>query len=191
MREAGQLKHVGLQPPPLRQQQEQNMQEATPPPTVSTTTAPRVSSDESGPSSFKGLMEKLCRMTSKLDTKTQQNLEVPYIGPRTYAHFLECFSEMFRQKSSDSVTERTNLSKALESLGSTRREVEVTREHLGQLKQQHEAASKLSQELLTKLTAKACQLERLRALLGEHAGFSDIHTIHEEIEPSCQQVYLH
>lgn len=173
MRETGQLEHTGLKPRnpqwPQQLQSDPEKQEAPLPPTTaeSTTRDLGSSSDEGGLSSSDCLMEKVSMLTHKLDSKAQPCLGVPYVGPRTCLQFLECFCGIFRQKSAEAVTERTNLTKALETLESTRKEVEVTREKLIQLKQQLETTSNLSQQLLTELTAKACQLESLRAILGE------------------------
>ncbi len=174
MTETGRLVHAGLQPDHLLQQQQQQQQQQQPQQqqeaaTVGSPITPSItaSSEETAPSSFDCLMEKVSQLTRALDTGAQRSLELPYVGPRTCLQFLECFCEIFSRKSSETATERKNLTEALETLRSTREEAEVTRETLSQLRQKHETASKLSRELLTGLTAKACQLERLRATLGE------------------------
>jgi len=57
-------------------------------------------------------------------------------------------------------------SKALETLHNTQQEVDTMKNTLSELKKRHEEASKLSGTLLSDLTSKSCQLERLKALLG-------------------------
>ena len=57
-------------------------------------------------------------------------------------------------------------SKALETLHNTQQEVDTMKNTLSELKKCHEEASKLSATLLSNLTSKSCQLERLKALLG-------------------------
>ena len=57
-------------------------------------------------------------------------------------------------------------SKALETYRSIQCEVGTMKTTLSELKHKLEAASKLSSTLISELTSKSCQLERLKALLG-------------------------
>ena len=95
-----------------------------------------------------------------------ENLKLPYLGPRTYQQFMECFCEIFKKKNSEAKQERENLTKTLETLRRTFEGAEQMKGTLKELRQKHESAGKSSSNLLSQLTTKSCQLERLKALLG-------------------------
>ena len=186
LREAGWLTHAGLQPNHFPQySQRKQYQKATPtlastfdgphPPSI-TLTSPSSqgvpSEKDNTPSAFECLMEKVSNLSCELDRgegedRGGRSLNLPYVGPRTFQQFLECFCEIFRQKRTETAAEQKNLTMALEALRTTQEDADVTRETLCQLKQEHKRACELSQQLLAELTSKACQLERLKALLGE------------------------
>ena len=90
-----------------------------------------------------------------------ENLKLPYLGPRTYQQFMECFYEIFKKKSSQAKEEKESLMKALATLQRTFEEAEQMKETLKELRQKHENAGKSSSSLLSQLTTKSCQLERL------------------------------
>ena len=110
-----------------------------------------------------------------------ENLKLPYLGPRTYQQFMECFYEIFKKKSSQAKEEKENLTKALATLQRTFEEAEQMKETLKELRQKHENAGKSSSSLLSQLTTKSCQLERLKALLGNGSSvLSAIQMVREQ-----------
>ena len=110
-----------------------------------------------------------------------EKLKLPYLGPRTYQQLMECFCEIYKKKNSEAKERRENLTQALETLQRTLEEAEQMKSTLKNLRQKHESASKLSSNLLTKLTAKSCQLERLKALLGHGSSvLSAIQMVREQ-----------
>jgi hypothetical protein len=110
-----------------------------------------------------------------------ENLKLPYLGPRTYQQFMECFYEIFKKKSSEAKEERENLTKALATLQRTFEEAEQMKDTLKELRQKHENAGKSSSNLLSQLTTKSCQLERLKALLGNGSSvLSAIQMVREQ-----------
>ena len=110
-----------------------------------------------------------------------KNLKLPYLGPRTYQEFMECFCEIFKKKSSESKEEKDNLTQALEALQKTLEKAELMKATLKELRQKHENAGKLSSSLLSELTGKSCQLERLKALLGNGSSvLSAIQMVREQ-----------
>lgn len=117
------------------------------------------------PPSYDILMEKMTKMNRSL-MAVQEDVHLPYVGPRTYQQFLECFCEVFQAKQAEAVMDRENLSKAVNTLSNTREHAEEMRTALKELRQQHSEASKLSEKLLKSLTLKSCQLEKLKALMG-------------------------
>ena len=190
LQETGQLYQAGLQPGHLEGEQH-------PPDTVtnidrlpSITLSPPQNNEplsatsgfQEPPSSMDYLMEKvldLDRVVSGSDVT--ENLKLPYLGPRTYQQLMECFCEIFKKKSSEAKRERENLAKALETLQKTFEEAEQMKNTLKELRQKHENAGKLSSRLLTELTAKSCQLERLKALLGHGSSvLSAIQMVREQ-----------
>lgn len=120
------------------------------------------------PSTYDILMEKMTRMCNSLSSR--QEVSLPYVGPRTYQQFLECFCEIFLAKQTEAVMDRENLSKAVATLSSTRELAEEMRNALKELRLQHTEASKLSDKLLKSLTHKSCQLEKLKALMGQSSS---------------------
>lgn len=110
-----------------------------------------------------------------------ENLKLPYLGPRTYQQFMECFYEIFKKKSSQAKKEKENLTKALATLQRTFEEAEQMKETLKELQQKHENAGKSSSNLLSQLTTKSCQLERRKALLGNGSSvLSAIQMVREQ-----------
>ena len=124
--------------------------------------------DSSEPTAYSILVEKVLKM-NKILTNTQ-DIYLPYIGPRTYLQFFECFSETFHLKHSKAVADRDNLSKALTTLTSIRKQAEEMKTTLKELKLRHEESSKLADSLLKSLTSKSCQLEKLKALMGQSSS---------------------
>ena len=171
MQETGQLIQAGLQPkwrdtsdnlPHIGSSVTQQIS-STVSPLHDETTQPQES-----PSSFNYLMENVLKLNSVLHgNKHSIDLHLPYVGLKTYFQFLECFCELFRKKNSEMIEERKNLSCALETLHATQQEAEEMKNTLKKLRQQHEKASQLSENFLRDLTAKSCQLERLKAILGQ------------------------
>ena len=167
MQETQQLQQAGLQPCCCSTQQQQQMEEGhrdstglSQEPTATT---------ETQPSTYDILMEKLIRM-NKAHSGMMQAAQLPYVGPRTYLQFLECFCETFCVKHTESMKDRENLSKAVATLNSTRDQAEEMKNTLRELRQQHDQASKLSDELLKSLTLKSCQLEKLKAHMGQSSS---------------------
>lgn len=110
-----------------------------------------------------------------------ENLKLPYLGPRTYQQFMEYFYEIFKKKSAQAKAEKENLTKALATLQRTFEEAEQMKETLKELRQKHENAGKSSSSLLSQLTTKSCQLERLKALLGNGSSvLSAIQMVREQ-----------
>lgn len=63
-------------------------------------------------------MEKVVSLSQQMETRGESDvsgsggqggLGLPYVGPRTYVQFMECFCEIYRVKSSEAATERQNL----------------------------------------------------------------------------------
>lgn len=163
MQETQQLLQAGLQPGHLIQHSSDLTEGASNPTGFS---APNVDADR--PSTYSILMEKVIAMNKSLSGVKDSYLS--YIGPRTYLQFLECFSETFHVKQTKAKTDKENLSKALSTLGSTQEQVEEMRNALKELKHQHDQASKLSDQLLKSVTLKSCQLEKLKALMGQSSS---------------------
>ena len=53
-------------------------------------------------------MEKVLRLESEMG-RDSAGLELPYVGPRTFQQFLECFCVIFRRKHSEAEMEKNNL----------------------------------------------------------------------------------
>ena len=190
LQETSQLYQAGLQPGHLEQDQHSSETltnvSSLPSVTLSPPQYNEPSSTTSGhwdpPSSMDYLMEKvldLDRVVSGNDIT--ENLKLPYLGPRTYQQFMECFCEMFKKKSSEAKEERENLTQTLETLQKTLEEADLMKTTLKELRQKHENAGKLSSSLLSELTAKSCQLERFKALFGNGSSvLSAIQMVREQ-----------
>ena len=137
---------------------------------------------QDAPSSMQYLMEKVLDLDCIInDNDNSAKLKLPYLGPRTYLQFMECFSEIFNKKNAEAKQERENLKKALETLQKTFEEAEQMKKTLKELRQKHDNAGKLSNTLLVQLTAKSCQVERLKALLGQGSSvLSAIQIVREQ-----------
>jgi hypothetical protein len=114
-------------------------------------------------------MEKMKKINRNL-MAMQDDACLPYVGPRTYKQFLECFCEIFLAKQAEAVKDRENLSRAVATLGSTQHQAEEMRTTLKELKQQHSEANRLSEKILKSLTLKSCQLEKLKAMMGQSSS---------------------
>ena len=172
MKETGQLTHTGQQPSHLQQaylpKQEltQLLGSATKQSLADILNKKNDRVDS--PLSFECLVEKVLELDRETnDSPTPTYFKLPYVGPNKLQHFLECFCEIFERKYSELDTDKTNLSKALETIRSTQEEVSVMKNTVKELKHKHEEAGQLSSSLLNELTAKSCQLEQLKALLGD------------------------
>lgn len=170
MKETNQLHHIGQQPDytqPSHQPDRQKIMKLLH--TVAKQHLASITPKESpSPKSYKCLFEKIMTLHKKLnDAVYNTDIFIPYVGPTTYMQFLECFRDTYHKKSFEEFTERTDLGKALDTIRNTQQEVEVMKNSLKELRQNHEEASKLSSNLLLELTAKSCELERLKALLGQ------------------------
>ena len=163
MEETQQLIYAGMQPCHLVQYHPQCK-----PNSIPVSPAARAAGTSEEPSTYDLLVEKLLRINKHL--VNAQDLRLPYIGPRTYQQFLECFCEIFAHKHTKAVTERENLSKAVAALSTTRKQAEEMRNTLKELKQQHSEASSLSEQFLHSLTLKSCQLEKLKAHMGQSSS---------------------
>ena len=162
LRETGQLLHSGEQPGYFTTQ----------------SPLPQGGQQSCPPSSYECLMEKVVSLSHQLQSGGgsvsdngggeggEGGMRLPYVGPRTFVQFIECFCEIYRVKNSEAVTEKQHLSQAVETLQRTQQDADTMKTTLSELRQKHGEASRLSEELLAHLTAKACQLERAKAILG-------------------------
>ena len=169
MKETSQLTHTGQQPGHLQQTYQPNQQE------LAQLILTSVEQDNTAqedvkfdpPSSLECLINNVLKLDRELSgTDDNAEIKLPYVGPTTYLQFIECFCDIYQRKSFEQKTEKINLSKALETIGNTQQEVEVMKTTVKELRLKHEEASHSSSSLLQELTAKSCQLERLKALLG-------------------------
>ena len=53
-------------------------------------------------------MEKVLRLESEMG-RDSAGAKLPYVGPRTFQQFLECFCVVFRRKHSEAEMEKNNL----------------------------------------------------------------------------------
>ena len=163
MQNTQQLLHAGLQPGHLEDRDLQTAGRSS----IATQDSPHLSHTHyNEPSTFNILMEKVLKLNENLSQKAS----LPYIGPRTYLQFLECFCEIFHRKRASVVADRANLSKALAVIHGTKDQTEETKNILQELRQQHDKTSKLSEQILKSLTQKSCQVEELKALLGHSSS---------------------
>ncbi len=166
LQETQQLLQVGLQPGHFLQQQQRKQGSAESSNAVSGPSDTDATPDR--PSTYDILMERVLKMNMALtDVK---DVHLPHVGPRTYHQFLECFCETFHRKYTKVVSDREHLSKALATLSNTQEQAEELKTALRELRQQHDQASKLSEKLLRSLTLKSCQLEKLKALMGQSSS---------------------
>ena len=171
MKETGQLTHTGQQPYHLQQSYLPKQAELTQffRPTTKQCLIDILNRNNElvdSPLSFECLVEKVLELDREMSGSSSE-FKLPYVGPTKLQHFIECFCEIFEQKYSELSIGKLNLSKALETVRNTQREVSVMKNTVKELKQKHEEASHLSSTLLCELRAKSCQLEQLKALLGE------------------------
>ena len=132
------------------------------------------------PTTFQILVEKLIQLNSS--HRESHGLEIPYVGPKTLIRFLECFCEIFHTKFSELESEKDKLTKALSTLHSTHEQVVQMKSTLKELKHQHEDVSKSVETLLQSLIAKSCQLEKLKAVMGESSSVYSAMQMVSELE---------
>lgn len=106
MQETGQLLQAGLQPNHLQQATPHSTLPHPPPP-------PTIPSQEGvsqslPPMSFECLMEKVLRLDSEMEGR-ENGVKLPYVGPRTFLQFLECFCTIFKRKHLEAATEKLHL----------------------------------------------------------------------------------
>lgn len=166
MQETLQLQQAGMQPGHTIRYPQCNPQSKIADTTTPESPAVRESVDQR--SSYAILMEKMLRMSKSLTAV--QEVHLPYVGPRTYQQFLECFCEIFLAKQTEAAMDQENLSKAVTTLRSTKEHTEEMRNALKELRHQHSEASKLSEKLLKSLTLKSCQLEKFKAQMGQSSS---------------------
>lgn len=169
MQETQQLLQAGMQPGHLIQPPQPDTN-----PAPNTSQTPLESADDmkeipGQPLTYDILMEKIKSVNRSL-MAVQEGVHLPYVGPRTYQQFLECFYEIFLAKQAEAAMDKENLSKAVATLGSTEKQAEEMKAALKELRHQHSEASKLSEKLLKSLTLKSCQLEKLKALMGQSSS---------------------
>ena len=109
LQETGQLYQAGLQPGHLEQDQHSLDALANVSSLPSITLSPpqndEPSSASSGhqepPSAMDYLMEGVLDLDKVVSgNNVTENLKLPYLGPRTYQQFMECFCEIFKKKNS-------------------------------------------------------------------------------------------
>lgn len=159
MQETQQLVQVGQQPTHLMTLGSEFLERPT-------SSAENRNADQ--PSTYDILMEKMIQMNRSISGTHDTHL--PYVGPRTFIQFLECFCETFSVKYAKAMLDGKNLSKALATLESTQEQAEEMKNTLKELRQKQDQASMLSEKLLKALTLKSCQLEKLKALLGQSSS---------------------
>ena len=103
MRETGQLLQAGLQPNHLQPHGTPSHPHPPPTPTPQTETV-----SQPPLTSFECLMEKVLRLESEMG-RDSAGAKLPYVGPRTFQQFLECFCVVFRRKHSEAEMEKNNL----------------------------------------------------------------------------------
>ena len=114
-------------------------------------------------SSFRLLMENLLQIERELgghnsSTGFAGEFKLPYVGPLTFLHFLENFCNIYTRKKSEAKVEEKCLSKALQALEKTSREVSTMQDTLSSLQKDHSAACEQCTLLLQQLTNKSCQV---------------------------------
>jgi len=132
------------------------------------------------PTTFQILVEKLLQLNSS--HQENPSLEMPYVGPKTLMRFLECFCKIFHSKFSELESEKAKLTKALSTLHSTHEQVVQMKSSLKELKHQHEQVSKSVDTLLQSLISKSCQLEKLKAVMGESSSVYSAMQMVSELE---------
>ena len=172
MQETQQLLQAGMQPGHLIQPPQLNTN-VTPSIrdelTTSSESADNIKEVPEQPFTYDILMEKIKKVNRSL-MGVQEDVYLPYVGPRTYQQFLECFCEIFLAKQAEAAMDKENLSKAVATLGSTEKQAEEMKTALKELRHQHSEASRLSEKLMKALTLKSCQLEKLKALMGQSSS---------------------
>lgn len=156
LQETGQLVQAGMQPDYLDQ------------------TRQRASSF-----TYEILMEKVLKLNTVLTQRKRR--EMPYVGPSAFLQFLECFCELFHIKHAEAMADRSQLTKALATLHSTRQQVVQLKTTLRELRQHHDHVSKSANTLLNSLTSKSCQLEKLKAVMGDSSSvYSAMQMVNEQ-----------
>ncbi len=164
MQQTGQLVQAGLYPDKISQiSQIGDSQTAS----YQFTSSPS-HSNATKPTTFEIIMEKLFQLNSTLHNSS--GLEIPYVGPKTLVRFLEYFCEIFHNKYTELQSDRSKLTKALTTLQSTHEEVVQMKSTYKELKRNHEEASKSVETLLESLISKSCQVEKLKAVMGESSS---------------------
>ncbi|KAL5457324.1 hypothetical protein EMCRGX_G034572 [Ephydatia muelleri] len=160
MQETGQLIRTGLHPTGL-DPEFQTTPSGSGNPCITYTSA--VWGD--APTGTDCLIEKVAQLSKEVDGVVNR-LAVPYVGPRTFLRFIECFCDSFKRRKAEVQAMEDALRTALQTLRSIQQEVEEMKARLNELSQQLEVSSKLSATLLGELTTKACEVEQSKALLG-------------------------
>ncbi len=170
MKETSQLAHTGQQPGHLQQtylpkHQLSHLLGSDTKQNISEALGKREKIES--PSSFECLLEKVLQLDQDMSTSNTVEFKLPYVGPTKHTEFLECFYEIFEKKNSELISDQNNLSLALDTISGTQQEVETMKSTVTELRKKHEEANHLSSNLLQELTSKSCQLEKLKALLGQ------------------------
>lgn len=177
MQETGQLLQAGLQPDHLTQTGETSHRTD---PISNWVFGSPYSTRESRPFTYEILVEKVLKLNNAL-THTKR-IETPYVGPRTLLQFLECFCEIFHTKHTEAVADRSKLTKALATLHNTHEQVVQMKTTLQELRQHHDQVSMSADALLKSLTSKSCQLEKLKALMGDSSSVYSAMLMVSELE---------
>ena len=171
MQQTGQLIQAGLHPDKVGRESQQVSYQFTGSPDHSKV---------SKPTTYEILVEKLLRLNSAL--LETRGLEMPYVGPKTLIQFLECFCEIFHTKFTESEAEKAKLTKALGALHNTHEQVVQMKSTLKELRQHHDEVSKSAEKLLNDLISKSCQLEKLKAVMGESSSVYSAMQMVNELE---------
>ena len=99
-----------------------------------------------------------------------EDICLPSVGPCTMDQFTECICRLYVQKSKDSSQKKAQLTNALNALEKIGKDVESLKQALEEMRAKYKEAAKRSDSLMEALSSKTCELEVLRARLGQESN---------------------
>ena len=129
--------------------------------------------ENSGPiTAADSLMEKCYLLNRKqaMGISRTEDICLPYVGPCTMDQFTECICRLYAQKSQDSSQKKAQLTNALNALEKISKDVASLKQALDEMRASCKEAAKRSDSLMETLSSKTCELEVLRARLGQESS---------------------
>lgn len=118
------------------------------------------------------LMEKcyLLYKNQATGVSSTEDVCLPSVGPTTMDQFTECICRLYAQKSQEYSQKKAQLTNALNALEKIGRDVESLKQALDEMRAKWKEAAKRSDSLMEALSSKTCELEVLRARLGQESN---------------------